>query len=337
MTLECYMPGEKGFEEFLAVPSSIYPENHPALTNGFKYSEAYLQGAYVLKRGTALLGRFALYDNPYLKQGEQSFACLGSYECVDDEQVSSILLGHARRLTEEMGCGGLLGPMEGSTWNTYRFSLNNSNRAPFLMEPQHHIYYNDQFTKAGFELMSTYRSSEDSLVLTDDSALAKQRESFEEMGICFRTFDKKEAERDLGIIGHLSIEGFKDNLFYSPLSVEDFTAKYKSMIDVLDSSLILIAEDKEGKAQAMAFGLPDYLDSTKSSFIIKTVVRLKDPSLKGIGEYLCRQLMVSAKSRGFTKVLHAFMRSDNASVKISKRNNGLSIRDYGLYQWTFNK
>ena len=82
---------------------------------------------------------------------------MGGYECIDDMETSQMLLDVAKRKAKELDGKYLIGPMNGSTWQNYRFTVNND-QPSFFLEHIHQPYYPNQFIKAGFSLLSKYNS-----------------------------------------------------------------------------------------------------------------------------------------------------------------------------------
>ena len=166
------LPGEFDYKSFDELPVSLYPKNSPRFIFGNEPVETHLEGCYVLFSNNKALGRFAFYENKELKYKDETVACIGSYECVSDSVVSTKLLDYAKNLARQRGYKWLIGPMEGSTWNNYRFS-NHNNYRNFFLEPFHHIYYNNQFKSSGFEIIAEYFSNLDEELYYDESKLNK--------------------------------------------------------------------------------------------------------------------------------------------------------------------
>ena len=65
-------------------------------------------------------------------------------------------------LFEELKKDGIeliIGPLNGTTWNTYRYVTKTGNRKPFLMEPWNEGYYVELFQKTGFNPLANYIST----------------------------------------------------------------------------------------------------------------------------------------------------------------------------------
>lgn len=324
------MPNEESFTLFEQVVPTIYPKDSPRFILGNDPSLKFLEGCYILLRNKIPVGRFAFYENPDLKYNREQTACIGSYECVSELDVSEKLLSKAKEIANSKGYKSIVGPMEGSTWNNYRFSTNNE--APnFFMEPYHPIYYNDQFKSFGFESIAQYISNIDDEIDVDSLKIEQFENRFTENGAVFRTLDLNDFENELYKIGAFSIASFEDNFLYTPIDSAMFVEKYRPLKTYFDPQLIWIVEDENKEIQAIIFAIKDYLDSTNETFIIKSIARKKDSKFKGIGTYLALKVLQIGKEMGYKKVIHALMIKENISVNISSKFKGKSYKGYALY------
>ena len=51
------------------------------------------------------------------------------------------------------GIETIIGPLNGTTWNTYRYVTDKGHRSPFLMEPWNEDYYVELFEKLALSLL----------------------------------------------------------------------------------------------------------------------------------------------------------------------------------------
>ncbi len=324
------MPDDENFALFADFSTQMYPPDSFRHKLGHDPAAKHLEGCYVLTLGGTPLGRFALYTNPDLKYEGKAAACIGSYECTHNATLAKVLLDSAKLEAKDLGFEYLIGPMEGSTWNSYRFSLHN-NYPNFFMEPYHHDYYAAQFEEEGFDVIGTYASMLSSELTSDLKSQKDIEEKAKEIGTIFRQMNADDFEAEIRRIGEFSIDSFQDNFLYTPISIDEFATKYIPLKAYMKPELIWLAEDVNGKVDALAFAIPDYFDPTGKTFIIKTLARRQNSPLKGVGSYLADKVTESARGLGFTKVIHALMLTDNASVKISGDFAGKAYKSYHLY------
>jgi hypothetical protein len=324
------MPGEPAHIAFDSFPQRIYDTSSPYFKLVNQPVIQHLEGCYTMYQDKELVGRFALYENSALNyQGERT-AAIGSYECIDELEVSEHLLAHAKNILRSKGYIWIIGPMEGSTWNNYRFSDHNDH-PNFFMEPYHHGYYNQQFSNAGFQKIAKYYSNLAESPDLDVDKLDQFEKHYAEQGAVFRKLNLHDFANELKKIAELSLEGFSDNFLYTPITVEDFVSKYEKLEHLFDPELVWIVEDQVGKIHAFVFCIKDFFDETESTLIVKSVVRKLSSPFKGIGSYLAKKTIAMAKKGGYSKTIHALIKTDNFSIQLSEHAGSHTENQYKSY------
>lgn len=329
--VEKSMPGDPNHKDFEQFPKAIYEANSPRFVLGHDPNTHYLEGCYLMYAEDKPVGRFALYDNPYIKHEGLKTILLGSYECSNDINVSVSLLAFAKAIAKQLGGEQIIGPMEGSTWNTYRFSTDTI-RPNFFMEPYHHSYYNDHFTNFGFKPIANYLSNLGQTDSFDTDFLQSFEAKYSSEGYVIRNINLNDFKNEITEIGKLSITGFSDNFLYSPITIEQFVEKYERIKPYVNPQLIWLIEDINKELQAFVFGINDFNDASNNTLIFKSLVRSPRTKLKGAGNYLSSKLIKTGYNLGYTQIIHALMIDDNASVGISKGHSGKSYKSYSLYR-----
>ncbi|MEM8527060.1 MAG: hypothetical protein AAGG68_20640 [Bacteroidota bacterium] len=321
---------DENFSLFQNFSKQLYPANSQRFRLGNDPVEQHLEGCYMVLEEKKVVGRFAFYENPNLQYQEESAACIGSYECIDSEEVSGFLLDFVTQLAKDKGYAWLLGPMEGSTWNNYRFSLHNDH-PNFFLEPYHHIYYNQQFQAAGFQPIARYISNLDEQPTYDATQLKDFEHYLQAKGTIVRNIDLKNIEEELYRIGQFSIEAFSSNFLHTPIAPKDFVAKYRKVQSFFQKELIWLVENKQGEIQGIAFSIKDHWDVKGETVIIKSLARKKETEFRGLGAFLTGKTYQTIRSLGYKKVIHAMMIQDNASVNLSEKHSGDAYKEYVLY------
>ncbi len=324
------MPGESKFEVFAELPRALYPQESQRFTLGHDPVTTHLEGCYVLLNANEPVGRFALYANPHLIYQGAPAACIGSYECVDDGPVGDELINRAIDLVNNKGYRWLIGPMEGSTWNTYRFSLHNTHRN-FFLEPYHHTYYNDQFVNAGFKEIASYYSHLDTHLNYDIQEQHELEQGYLKNGAVFRNLDLTDLRNELVKLAQLSLEAFCHNFLFTPIEVEEFVSKYEKVGPLLDPDLIWLVEDQDHELHALIFGVQDFQGPAGETVITKSLARKRSSPFHGMGTYLIGKLNETARKKGYKKGIHAMMIKDNASRRISEHFEAHEFKSYALY------
>lgn len=323
-------PDEEHYQLFTDLPKVIYPENSQRIGLGHEPVEENLHSCYVAQLKEQTVARFALYLNPALEYGNKRTCTIGSYECIENSNIAKEVLSFAQNEALQQGAEFLIGPMEGSTWNSHRFSR--THEGPnFFLEPYHHLYYNDHFINFGFKEIAQYSSN-----IVDNTHYNAQRiEDFDkrlaDRGVKIRQFNMGCVEEELFKIAVFSNEAFHKNFLFTPIDPKLFVAKYKKLSSYFKPELIWMLEDAAGELHALMFALHDYCDTSNKTIIVKTVARKASSPHLGVGTYLVDKLMQQAKAMGYERAIHAFMLDSNDSRIISDRFDTDSVKHYTLY------
>lgn len=315
---------------FDAVLKQCYPPESPRWRSGHEPDAKYLDHLLVLLRDDAPVARCARYVNPHYPGA----LLVGSYECVDDDGLARTLFAEVERVAQAKGLDRLIGPMDGSTWNSHRFS-DADDRPRFFTEPYHHAYYPAQWRANGFTPLAHYASHKDNDLRVDEDGLTAKSTELETAGIHIRMLDKARMNEELARIGAFSIAAFRENFLYAPITVDDFVAKYARIAPVLVPELVLLAEDASGTLLGLILALPDLNepDPTRRAVIVKTVAATKDASVEGLGRHLMRRVEQAAAQLGHRAAIHAFMAVRNRSSEGSRKLfGGEPFGTYTLYE-----
>jgi hypothetical protein len=323
-------PNENNFEHFEALPLLLYPKESISHKQSDVVDLNHLHCCFVLLQENKPIARLSLYFNPFHNYRGETAACIGHYECIEDEKASQTILAAAEKQAKSNGVKFLIGPMNGSTWNNYRFSAHNDHRN-FFLEAYNHVYYNEQWTSAGFESIMPYISNLDTQLKVDGEKLVMHEKRFTEKGAVFRNIKMDDVTSELHKIGKFSIEAFSDNLLYSPIKPEEFVAKYQQVAPLMKHEFVWLVEDENQELHAVMFAIPDYFDPDGKTLIIKSLARKKETPFKGIGSFLTGKITQQAKEKGYTAVIHALMIADKASERISEKYAGTAYKRYNLY------
>ncbi|MFI5172715.1 MAG: GNAT family N-acetyltransferase [Chitinophagales bacterium] len=282
----------------------------------------------VLKAGKQLAGA-AVYLNPKIKYNNNKVLFIGNFESIDNADAVKALISTIESIAKNKGINFIIGPMNGSTWNNYRFSITDR-FPPFFSEPYHHFYYNVLFEKAGFVSIADYVSNISQKFNHDSKEVLEATKRFVNAGIKFRNVDMMNFENDIRAIFDLSLDAFKNNFLYSPTSWENFRDKYLRFQNMIKPEHIIIAED-EHVCVGFIFGFEDFYNSVDKVFIIKSMARDKDRKYKGLGTVLGDKIIKMAYESGYSTLIHALIFVDNKSNIISGKYSGKEYVRYKLY------
>ncbi|MGB0862906.1 MAG: hypothetical protein ACPG19_07665 [Saprospiraceae bacterium] len=324
------MPDDKYFHWFERLLLSLYTPQQSALKQSEGINKAYLESCLVLIENGVPKARVALYDNPHLYYKGKKAICLGNYECVNDTVVSQQILQEAIEAAKKLDAEYIIGPMNGSTWDSYRFSLHHDVPNIFL-EPYHHLYYNEQFRAIGFELISQYFSSKDTNLKHDFPHVLEAEKAFRARGVVFKNVEKIDFEKELGRLYDFNLLAFQANFLYTPISKTDFINKYTPVKSIIHSDFLIIAEDERANLIGFFFCLPDFENKEEKSLVIKTIARHSGKQWRGLGHVIGNLIYRNAVKQGYQSIIHAFMMKNGYSKTISKNYSGQPYKHYGLY------
>ena len=227
----------------------------------------------------------------------------------------------------------VLAPMDGATWFPYRLTLETAERPPFFLERSTAPFWPALFEAVGFALVARYHSSETQRLIYADRTADVWVSRIADGALSIRAFDRTRGDEDLKALYALSVESFARNLFYTPISEDDFLALYRGIVPVLVPELVLMAFDGD-ELVGFVFAVPDYAQrqrgETVDTVIVKTGAVRRGRAYAGLGGYLGHLVHRRAAERGFTRAIHAFYHEDNLSRAISDKS-GHIMRTYGLY------
>ncbi|MEM9386785.1 MAG: hypothetical protein AAGA68_17125 [Pseudomonadota bacterium] len=245
-------------------------------------------------------------------------AAIGSFACAD-AMAGEVALKVAVVRLREAGFGAVLGPMNGTTWSSYRLVTQSEGRDPFFLEPANPSHFVTAFENAGFDVVGRYCSA------VRDSA-APAPDANRPPGIHLRSLRADALEDELSRIFDVCLQAFARNAFYTPIPRAAFIEGYRALAVHIDPELVLLAEDGTGALRGFLFALPDP-SNPAHTVILKTYASL----VPGCGSALANRFHRIAGRRGFSEVIHALMHEDNLSAEHSTRTAGRIFRRYALY------
>jgi hypothetical protein len=319
-------PGESGFNLFAEAEEQL----HPGKFTSDKVADLFLHSCYVLMFNGTIVGRFALYDNPALNLHDEKAICIGNYGCVNTAEISSLLLGSAYQKAKEMNAAWLIGPMNGSTWENYRFS-DYSREDNFFLEPENPDWYNRQFLENGFVKIASYLSTNDTEMPYEFPQIERRKKELLNEGYIFRPMRLKAYEEELGKIYELSSQAFQNNFLFTPIERNVFIQKYLLLKPHIDPNFVLLAEDKEGELAGFIFCINDIKNKSTKRLILKSVARRSGRQDRGLGDVLACEITQRAKLNGYEGIIHALMHAEGSSINLSKNRRPSIIKTYSLY------
>lgn len=317
------------FEKFISFPEQIYEEKSSRFLMKDSCKHIFLHAYFLVKEGDNIIARAALYNNPDLKYNNCKSMCFGLYECINNLETSSLLLTKLKAEAKAFGAEYLIGPMNGSTWDSYRFSIDN-NEPQFFMEPYYHLYYNEQLSKNGFSEIANYVSQIDKELKFNDPHLLSWQKIIAENHITIRNINLDEYKKELDALYPFICDTFKNNFLYTEISKQAFLDKYLVLKQIIDKNFVWIAEDDKKKIVGVFFAIPDFYSMQKGA-IIKTLARLPERKYAGVLHVIANYFIKYLSLNGYTYIIHAFMHVNNTSKNLSRHFSGVNYKNYNLY------
>ena len=232
----------------------------------------------------------------------------------------------------------IIGPLNGTTWNTYRYVTKTGNRKPFLMEPWNESYYVELFQKIGFKPLANYISTiMENMNPVKRENLSKKIEKIKKLNY-YKDIKVKSSENEdiipmLNKVYDLTIQAFKNNFLYSELEREIFIKMYMKYEDKIEKKFFKTLYLKD-ELIGYVFGIPDYAEleykRNIETMILKTIAVSPKYNGKGMGYILIDELVKEAEKSGYKNVIYALMYEKNISKNIGLLL-GDELRRYTLF------
>lgn len=268
--------GKKDWELFIEVPFQLFKsdsvwvpplrvevrKNLDPRKNPF-FQHGNLKAWYV-QEGNKLLGRIAAFvDLEYNQYHQCQVGFFGFFDCVDQPSVAKILIEKASEWLKTQGMHQIIGPVNLSIGNECGIQLDGFELPPKIQMNYTPSFYRDLIEDLGFtkehDLFAYQISAEaakkngtlmERLKKVADHALSKEN-------IRIRPIDLKHFDREVLGIREIFNETMSENWGFVPLSLEEAKFIGKSLRQIVDPDLVLMAE-VNGELAGFSLTLPDF-------------------------------------------------------------------------------
>ena len=212
-------------------------------------------------------------------------AAIGAFEASDPAAANTLLEKACARIRRE---GGRLavGPINGTTWQSYRLVTERGDRPPFVMEPTHPDFYLAAWERAGFRPLAEFHSARMPPQTEGDPRIERVESRLGTLGVRIRNIDTDSFEEDLARIHEVSLVSFSGNFLYTPIPLEGFLDLYRPHRSKIRPEFIWIAE-QAGRGVGFCFCLPDLNQAARGepidTLVVKTLATLPDRAYAGLG------------------------------------------------------
>jgi hypothetical protein len=309
---------------FDAALSNIYPDGiYPKK----EIDEAHYRQGFVVMLGEEPYGGLVLYQNSSIGHNGKATALFGNFECRKDANASNDLIDAATKYSRSINAEFVIGPMNGSTWNQYRFITEHGELPSYFTEQNHPPYYPKLWLDAGFKVVHEYVSN----LVPIQKSNSDSKAFLEKHDLTIRKVDADSLDEDLEEIYPLCQAAFSGSPFFSPIDREQFFNKLLLLKPVISKGFTRIVSDGNSKPVAFILCFPDVLDPNGKTLVLKTAAKSKEHDIPGLISALHQSIMEEAREVGFEQIIHAFMHVQNRSLIRSKEMNGSTIRKYSLF------
>lgn len=250
----------------------------------------------------------------------------------DDMQGAARLLAQACTNLADQGCTLALGPMDGSTWHSYRAITEPGPEPRFFLEPDNPPWLQEGFRAAGFDVAASYASALQERIDPGTDRVAGIAARAARRSIRVRAVDPVDFGTELRRLHPLCMSAFRANFLFTPIDEDSFVDLLTPLSQHLCPELSLVAEEEEGAPVSFLLVLPDILDTRRGNrtLIVKTVAALPGRPYAGLAHLLAAQMGATAARMGFGRAIHALMHRSNRSMVWSAKL-GRTIRRYALF------
>jgi GNAT superfamily N-acetyltransferase len=287
---------------------------------------------WLLADAAGALARCSLWWSATPAYQQRHVGLIGHYAA--DDTLADALLRHACDRLRQAGCAIAIGPMDGSTYNHYRLVTEPGTEPPFFLEPTNPASWPAHFTENGFAPLAEYYSAVQDALEATDPRIPEIERQMQAAGVRVRPLDPATFERDLRSVYPVVAAGFAESLLASPIDEEAFVAQYRPLESLLVPELVQIAETDE-RAVGFLLVVPDWLQAQRGELIdtgiAKTTAVLPEYQRQGLAILLAARAIAAGRALGYTRAIHALIRENNVSRRLSDVYHGRVIRRYTLY------
>lgn len=216
---------------------------------------------FIYKVDKEVLGRIAVFFDPEI----HPLAYIGLFDSVNDTKVSTSLFDAAITLISKQSCTQVIGPLNGSIFDSYRIMTHGFKERPFIGEPRNPEYYEHLFIDYGFNQCNTWETLElkGKFISNPFSKHQKNFENFHKLGYSIKQFKEFEDLEMIKLSYQLISKSYSVFPYYSTISESDFMQHSKHMPALIDKECSLFLFDPENQMVGVIIILRDLFFTVK--------------------------------------------------------------------------
>ena len=235
------------------VKEKLNVQKHPF----FEHAERDLFLAY---RDGEAVGRIAAIEDRYHNEFQnEKIAFFGMYESVNDPAVAAALLDTVAAWGKDRGMDTLRGTVNLSLNDECAFLLEGFDSPPVLMMPYNPKYYLELMEACG---LAKARDLYGFKMLTGDPTPARAQSVMDHaqatLPVTLRVINMKDLDAEADRIKSIYNRGWVKNWGFVPWTDLEMKHMVKSLSQLADPEIVILAEEKDGNPVGFAFGIPNY-------------------------------------------------------------------------------
>lgn len=254
------------------------------------------------------------------------YQCMfGFVDFPNDLEKARRLFDELEKRAKELGYKSIVGPINYTTWLTYRWAIDNFDLKlyPDCDNPN---YYPEIIKKLGYQELYTYRSAtidmNNELYYIGERVLKEK----EKEGYTFEFVPSEKAHDKTKEIYNISIDAFAESPLYSEISYEIFEEIYLEWMQKIDP--VAFIAYKDGEAVGFVMG---YKNLYTNDFISKTSAVLKKYQKNNVYVALLYLGCKYVKELGFEKMLYHFQCEQKPTFKRFSGDVESNEKRYAVY------
>ncbi len=350
---------------FIKLPLDLYKNDNfyvPQLTmdmkTHFSDKNPFLKYAdvkfFLVRKNGKIAGRIASIINPdHIKLHNERVGFFGFFECVNDSEVSDVLLNTVRDELKTQGMEVMRGPMNFSTNEECGFLLEGFDSPPMLMTPYNPPYYNNLMNAYGMTKSKDLNAYIYDVMDELPEKVLRVASLVEKRDVRVRPINKKNFLSDMQVFQKLYNSAWEKNWGFIPIMDDELTYSAGRLKPLAVPELTLIAE-KDGEPVGFLGMIPDY------NFVLRKIhgrlnpvtilkalyysKRIKDLRLlllgikaeyrnRGVDALLFREGFKGIKNGNYKKVEFSWILEDNMPIiRIIEMIGGRLYKKYRIYE-----
>lgn len=185
----------------------------------------------------------------------------GYFDCVNDQEVSDLLLNTATQWMIDAGMENCIGPINLSTDNECGLLIEGFDSPPVVQMTYNPPYYLSLLEHNGFEKEHDLIAFQITNEIYTNEKIIEKLERFETLlskkeNLTFRNFNVKDFDNEVELVRRLFNDYMKDNWGFVPITKKEFDFMAKGLKQILIPDFAIFAE-VNGEPVGFSIALPD--------------------------------------------------------------------------------